>query len=42
MRGIPFCTGSGSASSNLAFEQDGCRKRFAAIAGVQVPEDIAA
>ena len=39
MRGIPF-TGSGSASSNLAFDKTAA-KRFAAIAGVQVPEDIA-
>ena len=39
MRGIPF-TGSGSASSNLAFDKIAA-KRFAAIAGVQAPADIA-
>jgi D-alanine-D-alanine ligase len=39
MRGIPF-TGSGSASSNLAFDKTAA-KRFAAIAGVEVPERIA-
>jgi len=39
MRGIPF-TGSGSASSNLAFDKTAA-KRFAAIAGVQPPEGIA-
>jgi D-alanine-D-alanine ligase len=39
MRGIPF-TGSGSASSNLAFDKTAA-KRFAAIAGVKAPEDIA-
>src|SRR5260221_9361849 len=38
MRGIPF-TGSGSASSNLAFDKTAA-KRFAAIAGVQAPEGI--
>src|ERR1700704_5377748 len=43
MRGIPF-TGSGSASSHLAFDKVAA-KRFAAIAGVTppiglVPEDI--
>ena len=39
MRGIAF-TGSGSASSNLAFDKIAA-KRFAAIAGVQAPADIA-
>src|SRR6202140_829115 len=39
MHGIPF-TGSGSASSNLAFDKTAA-KRFAAIAGVQAPEGIA-
>lgn len=38
MRGIPF-TGSGSASSNLAFDKTAA-KRFAAIAGVKAPEGI--
>jgi D-alanine-D-alanine ligase len=39
IRGIPF-TGSGSASSNLAFDKTAA-KRFAAIAGVTAPEGIA-
>src|SRR6195952_5191865 len=39
MRSIPF-TGSGSASSNLAFDKTAA-KRFAAIAGVTTPEAIA-
>src|SRR2546430_11177660 len=39
IRGIPF-TGSGSASSNLAFDKTAA-KRFAAIAGVQAPEGVA-
>src|SRR6267143_1379787 len=39
LRGIPF-TGSGSASSNLAFDKMAA-KRFAAIAGVSAPEGIA-
>jgi D-alanine-D-alanine ligase len=39
LRGIPF-TGSGSASSNLAFDKIAA-KRFAAIAGVQAPADVA-
>ena len=39
MRGIPF-TGSGSASSNLAFDKVAA-KRFAAIAGVTAPAGIA-
>src|SRR4029077_19435757 len=39
MRGIPF-TGSGSASSNLAFDKT-ASKRFAAIAGVQAPAGVA-
>jgi D-alanine-D-alanine ligase len=39
MRGIPF-TGSGSASSHLAFDKVAA-KRFAAIAGVRAPEGIA-
>jgi D-alanine-D-alanine ligase len=39
MRGVPF-TGSGSASSNLAFDKTAA-KRFAAIAGVKAPEGIA-
>ena len=39
IRGIPF-TGSGSASSNLAFDKVAA-KRFAAIAGVTAPRGIA-
>src|SRR4030081_3009681 len=39
MRGVPF-TGSGSASSNLAFDKTAA-KRFAAIAGVKAPDGIA-
>ncbi|WP_445492383.1 D-alanine--D-alanine ligase family protein [Rhodopseudomonas sp. RCAM05734] len=39
MRGIPF-TGSGSASSNLAFDKVAA-KRFAAIAGVTVAPGVA-
>ena len=39
LRGIPF-TGSGSASSYLAFDKVGA-KRFAAIAGVKAPEGVA-
>src|SRR5712671_1779428 len=39
MRGLPF-TGSGSASSHLAFDKTAA-KRFAAIAGVTPPEGIA-
>ena len=39
LRGIPF-TGSGSASSNLAFDKMAA-KRFAAIAGVAAPADVA-
>jgi D-alanine-D-alanine ligase len=39
LRGVPF-TGSGSASSNLAFDKTAA-KRFAAIAGVTAPEGIA-
>ena len=39
LRGIPF-TGSGSASSNLAFDKVAA-KRFAAIAGVKAPPGIA-
>src|SRR5436190_9999379 len=39
MRGVPF-TGSGSASSNLAFDKTAA-KRFAAIAGVTAPECVA-
>ena len=39
MRGIPF-TGSGSASSHLAFDKVAA-KRFAAIAGVKAPSGIA-
>ncbi|HEY5131509.1 MAG TPA: ATP-grasp domain-containing protein [Bradyrhizobium sp.] len=39
MRGIPF-TGSGSASSHLAFDKIAA-KRFAAIAGVQAPAGVA-
>ena len=39
LRGIPF-TGSGSASSNLAFDKFAA-KRFAAIAGVPAPAEIA-
>jgi D-alanine-D-alanine ligase len=38
IRGIPF-TGSGSASSHLAFDKIAA-KRFAAIAGVNAPRDI--
>lgn len=39
MRGVPF-TGSGSASSNLAFDKVAA-KRFVAIAGVIAPKDVA-
>lgn len=39
LRGVPF-TGSGSASSNLAFDK-AAAKRFAAIAGVTTPAAIA-
>ena len=39
MRGIPF-TGSGSASSHLAFDKVAA-KRFAALAGVKAPAGIA-
>jgi len=39
LRGVPF-TGSGSASSNLAFDKTAA-KRFAAIAGVNAPQGIA-
>jgi D-alanine-D-alanine ligase len=39
MRGIPF-TGSGSASSHLAFDK-AAAKRFAALAGVKAPAGIA-
>lgn len=39
MRGIPF-TGSGSASSHLAFDKVAA-KRFAAIAGLKVPTGVA-
>src|SRR5689334_14264546 len=39
LRGIPF-TGSGSASSNLAFDKFAA-KRFAAIAGVPAPAGVA-
>jgi D-alanine-D-alanine ligase len=39
LRGIPF-TGSGSASSNLAFDKVAA-KRFAAIAGVTAPAGVA-
>jgi D-alanine-D-alanine ligase len=39
MRGVPF-TGSGSASSHLAFDKVAA-KRFAAIAGVKAPEGVA-
>jgi D-alanine-D-alanine ligase len=39
MRAIPF-TGSGSASSNLAFDKVAA-KRFAAIAGVKAPAGVA-
>ena len=39
MRGIPF-TGSGSASSHLAFDKVAA-KRFAAIAGVTAPAGVA-
>jgi D-alanine-D-alanine ligase len=38
MRGIPF-TGSGSASSHLAFDKIAA-KRFVALAGVKAPKDI--
>ena len=39
VRGVPF-TGSGSASSNLAFDKIAA-KRFAAIAGVDAPDGVA-
>jgi D-alanine-D-alanine ligase len=39
MRGVPF-TGSGSASSHLAFDKVAA-KRFTAIAGVKAPDGIA-
>jgi D-alanine-D-alanine ligase len=39
IRGIPF-TGSGSASSHLAFDKVAA-KRFAAIAGVRAPQGVA-
>src|SRR3954454_23856403 len=39
LRGVPF-TGSGSASSHLAFDKVAA-KRFAAIAGVKAPEGVA-
>ena len=39
MRGVAF-TGTGSASSNLAFDKTAA-KRFAAIAGVKAPDGIA-
>jgi len=39
MRGVPF-TGSGSASSHLAFDKVAA-KRFAAIAGIKVPTGVA-
>jgi D-alanine-D-alanine ligase len=39
MRGIPF-TGSGSASSHLAFDKVAA-KRFAAVAGIKVPAGLA-
>ncbi|QHO71534.1 D-alanine--D-alanine ligase [Bradyrhizobium sp. CCBAU 051011] len=39
IRGIPF-TGSGSASSNLAFDKTAA-KRFVAIAGVATPDGVA-
>ena len=39
MRGIPF-TGSGSASSHLAFDKIAA-KRFAAIAGIKAPAGVA-
>jgi D-alanine-D-alanine ligase len=39
MRGVPF-TGSGSASSNLAFDKTAA-KRFVAISGVKAPADVA-
>ena len=39
IRGVPF-TGSGSAASNLAFDKVAA-KRFAAIAGVKAPADVA-
>src|SRR5207302_10237355 len=38
MRGIPF-TGSGSASSHLAFDKIAA-KRFAALVGVKAPKDV--
>jgi D-alanine-D-alanine ligase len=38
LRGVPY-TGSGSTSSHLAFDKVAA-KRFAAIAGVKVPENI--
>src|SRR3954454_6196633 len=38
MRGVPF-TGSGSASSHLAFDKTAA-KRFAALGGVPSPSDI--
>lgn len=38
VRGVPF-TGSGSASSNLAFDKVAA-KRFVAIAGVEAPEGV--
>src|SRR5665811_1304846 len=39
MRGVPF-TGSGSASSHLAFDKVAA-KRFAALAGVKAPAGVA-
>ncbi len=39
LRGVPF-TGSGSASSHLAFDKVAA-KRFAAIAGVKAPQGVA-
>jgi len=39
LRGVPF-TGSGSASSNLAFDKEAA-KRFAVIAGVAPPASVA-
>jgi len=39
LRGVPF-TGSGSASSHLAFDKVAA-KRFAAIAGVKTPQGVA-
>jgi D-alanine-D-alanine ligase len=39
LRGVPF-TGSGSASSNLAFDK-AAAKRFASIAGVTAPDVVA-